>query len=131
MSVLLGCWVLGICVVLIWCSLRVSQEEGTSWARQESTKGHLEYITRLVLYDKAAATGLDSGAESILLMTGIQAIYVREESPGAWDTCVSRNGVRSSHFQGVRPDCDVPFERFQVGGFSGVMRLWALERRQN
>jgi hypothetical protein len=94
-------------------------------------KGHLEYITGLVLYDKAAATRLDSGAESILLMTGIQAIYVREESPGAWDTCVSRNGLRSSHFQSVRPDCDVPFESFQAGGFSGVMRLWALERHQN
>jgi hypothetical protein len=61
MSVLLGCWVLGICVVLIWCSLRVSEGEGTSWGQQESTKGHLEYITRLVLYDKAAATRLDSG----------------------------------------------------------------------
>jgi hypothetical protein len=138
-TVLLSCWGLGTCVILIWCSLQVSEGQGPSGAWQERTKGHLEYIpissallrdwvvrdehlmvmdlrprmqvgtdfdsipsslriprgqlrgyfcylppnTRLVLYDKAAATRLDSGAESILLMTGIQAVYVLEESTGA------------------------------------------------
>ena len=46
--------------------------------------------TKLVLYDKAAATHVDAGAEGVLLMTGIHAVYVVEESTGAWQTCVSR-----------------------------------------
>ena len=55
------------------------------------TPGHLRsyfsYLppkTRLVLYDKAATTRLDSGAENVLLITGIHAVYVLEESMGAW-----------------------------------------------
>jgi rhodanese-related sulfurtransferase len=168
MSVLLSCWVLGIFLILIWCSLQHPEEPRPSSARQESTKDHLEYIpispallrewavqdehlmimdlrprtqagadfdsipgslrippghlrsyfcylppnTRLVLHDKAAATRLDSGAESILLMTGIQAVYVLEESTGAWNECVSGKGGRSSYFPGGRPDSDVPFEDY-------------------
>jgi rhodanese-related sulfurtransferase len=140
MSVLLSCWVLGACVILIWCSLQVREAPPPPGAQQESTKDRLEYIpislallgewavrdehliiidlrpctqagadfdsipgslrippghlrsyfpylppnTRLVLHDKAAPTRLDSGAESILLMTGIRAVYVLEESMGSW-----------------------------------------------
>jgi rhodanese-related sulfurtransferase len=168
MAVFLSCWVLGICVILIWCSVHVSEGPPPPGARQESTKDHLEYVpispallgewvvrdehliimdvrpraragadfdsipgslrippehlrgyfcylppdTTLVLYGKAAATRLDSGAESILLMTGIQAVYVLEESTGAWHACFSRNGGPSSYFPDDRPDSDVPFEDY-------------------
>ena len=146
MSVLLGCWVVGACVILIWRSLQVWEGPPPPGARQESTEDHLEYIrispallgewavrdehlivmdvrpragegedfdsipgslqippehlrsflcylpaeTRLVLYDEAAATRLDQGAESMLLRTGIQAVYILEESNGALHACASR-----------------------------------------
>jgi hypothetical protein len=146
MSVFLICFLLGIFLILIWCSLQHPEEPHPSSARQESPIDHLEYIpispalleewvvrdehlmimdlrpgthsgadfesipcslrippghlrsyfcylppkTRLVLYDKAAVTHLDSRAESILLMTGIQTIYVLGESIGASDTCLTR-----------------------------------------
>lgn len=44
MSVVLSCWVLGIWAILIWCSLRVSEQPRPSSAWQESPKDHLEYI---------------------------------------------------------------------------------------
>ena len=45
---------------------------------------------RLVLHDKSAVTRLDSRAENVLLMIGIQAVYVLEESIGPWHACVAR-----------------------------------------
>jgi hypothetical protein len=51
---------------------------------------YLPAETRLVLYDEAAATRLDQGAESMLLRTGIQAVYILEESNGALHACASR-----------------------------------------
>ena len=169
MSVLISCWVLGTCVILIWCSLHVWEAPPPPGARQESTKDRLEYVpispallrewalrdehliimdvrprtragtdfdslpgslrippehlrsyfcylppsTRLVLYDKAAAPRLDSGAESILLMTGILAVFVLEQSTGAWHGCVSRKGGGPSYFPGDRPDSDVRFEVYR------------------
>jgi hypothetical protein len=166
MSVLLSCWVLGIFLILIWCSLQHPEEPRPSSARRDSSKDQLEYIpispallggwavrdehpmimdvrprtragadfdsvpgslrippghlrsyfsylppnTRLVLRDKAAATRLDSGAESILLMTRIQAVYLLEESTGARHARVSRKGGRSSHFPSDRPDSGVPID---------------------
>ena len=44
MSVVLSCWLLGIWMILIWCSLRHSEQPRPSSARQESPKDHLEYI---------------------------------------------------------------------------------------
>jgi hypothetical protein len=147
MSVLLSCWVLGVCVILIWCSLKVCEGPPPSGACQESKEGRLEYIpissaflgewavrdehliifdmrpreragedldsipgslrippehltsyfcylppnTRLVLYDGRAGACLDSGAESSLMMAGIQAVYILEEFTGPWHACVVVN----------------------------------------
>jgi rhodanese-related sulfurtransferase len=44
MSVLLSCWLLATCAILIWCSLKVSEGQATSGAWRERTAGHLEYI---------------------------------------------------------------------------------------
>jgi len=146
MSVFLSCWVLGILVILIWCSLKVPEGRPPSSARQGSPEDRLEYIpispellggwavrdehlmiielcpnthagadfdsipgslrippsrlrsyfcylppnTRLVLYDKSAVTRLDSSTESVLLMTGIQAVYVLEEGIGPWHAYAAR-----------------------------------------
>ena len=146
MSVLLSCWVLGILVILVWCSLQVPEGRPPSSACQDSPKDQLEYIpispeflggwaardehlmiidlrsnthagadfdsipgslrippshlrsyffylppnTRLVLYDKSVVTRLDSSAESVLLMAGIQAVYVLEGGIGLWHACAAR-----------------------------------------
>jgi rhodanese-related sulfurtransferase len=146
MAVFLSCWVLGIMVILIWCSLQVPEGRPPSSARQNSSEDQLEYIpispellagwavrdehlmivdlrpnthagadfdsipgslrippnhlrsyfcylppnTRLVLYDKSAVTRLDSSAESVLLMTGIRAVYVLEGGIGPWHACAAR-----------------------------------------
>jgi rhodanese-related sulfurtransferase len=44
MSVVLSCCALGVWVILVWCSLWVSEQPRPSSARQEDPKGHLEYI---------------------------------------------------------------------------------------
>ena len=146
MSVFLICFLLGIFLILIWCSLQHPEEPHPSSARQESPIDHLEYIpispalleewvvrdehlmimdlrpgthsgadfesipcslrippghlrsyfcylppnTRLVLYDKSAVCRLDSSAESVLLMTGIRAVYVLEGGIGPWHACAAR-----------------------------------------
>jgi rhodanese-related sulfurtransferase len=146
MSVFLSCWVVGIFLILIWCSLQHPEEPHPPSARQDSPKDQLEYIpispellgvwairdehlmiidlrpnthagadfdsipgslrippshlrsyfcylppnTRLVLYDKSAVTRLDSRAESALLMTGIQTVYVLEGGIGSWHACAAR-----------------------------------------
>ena len=146
MSVFLSCWVLGILVILIWCSLKVPEGRPSSSARQDSPEDQLQYIpispellggwavrdehlmiidlrpnthagayfdsipgslrippshlrsyfcylppnTKLVLYDKSAVTRLDSSAESVLLMTGIQAVYVLEGGIGHWHAYAAR-----------------------------------------
>jgi rhodanese-related sulfurtransferase len=46
--------------------------------------------TRLVLYDIFAVTRLDSRAENVLLMTGIQAVYVLEGGIGPRHACAAR-----------------------------------------
>jgi len=150
MAVLLSCWVLAVCVILIWCSLQAWEAPPPPGARRVTTKDRLAYIpispallgewarsdehliiidsrpqmmtgedpdsipdslrippthlrsyfsflprnTRLVLCDSAYAL-LDSAAESVLLTTGIEAVYIIEESAGAQRECVSchRSGI--------------------------------------
>ncbi len=46
--------------------------------------------TRLVLYDKSAVTRLDSRAENVLLMIGIQAVYILQGGIGPWHACAAR-----------------------------------------
>ena len=44
MSAFLSCWILGVFVILIWCSLQYSEEERRPWTRQDRPKDQLEYI---------------------------------------------------------------------------------------
>ena len=60
------------------------------------TPGHLRsyfrYLpprTTLVLYGKAVATRLEAEAENLLLKTGIQAVYILEETAASGDACAN------------------------------------------